>query len=115
VGINGTASSIQVTPATLIGARFDVGKVNFPVAGNSTYVSFEHVRGIPSGDDGGGYSASRLHIINRILDRMTNRSVSENELNLTEASELLSKKLHSPIHGSVYGTYTVGDIIDFAV
>ncbi|MFP4508938.1 MAG: hypothetical protein ACLFNQ_02300 [Spirochaetaceae bacterium] len=109
MNVSGSWASIQITPATLIGARFDHGKVSFPVAGTSGYASFDHVRGIPSSEEGHGYSVGRLQIINRILERFMAAESPVSGTTVEEASRRLAERLNNSVYGSAYGNYLAGE------
>ncbi len=114
MSVNGTWTSIQVSPATVIGARFHPGKVSLPVSNMHTYASFDHVRGVPSPVEGGGYSISRLQIINSILERMTASETLPEPASVDEASERLASSLQKSVYGSAYGNYIAGESLSFS-
>lgn len=114
MNVSGSWTSIQITPATLIGARFDPGKVIFPVAGTSGYASFDHVRGVPSSEEGQGYSVGRLQIINRILERLMSADTPDSRASVEEASRELADRLNTSVYGSAYGNYLAGESLSIS-
>ena len=63
-----TAISRNVPVSNLIRAQFSSGKITLPLRGNF-YTSLTHVKGIPS-SDAGGYSLSKLQLIDVMVDRL---------------------------------------------
>ncbi len=63
-----TAVTRNVPVSSLVRAQFASGKVALPLRGG-VYTSLEHVKGVPSRDDG-GYSISKLQLIDIMVDRL---------------------------------------------
>jgi hypothetical protein len=60
-----TISLTQMLRPQIIG-----GKVGVSVRDFSVYTSFKHINAMPAGGDGGGYSASRLRLLDTLIDRL---------------------------------------------
>lgn len=56
----------------LIRARHSNGRISVPVLRNQAYYArFKHVRGVPSLQDGAGYSLSKLRVLDILIDRLS--------------------------------------------
>jgi hypothetical protein len=56
----------------IIRARHSDGRIAVPVLRNQAYYArFKHVRGIPSTQDGVGYSLSKLRVLDILIDRLS--------------------------------------------
>ena len=70
-----TVNSIPLKTAIPISTIMDAGRgsgsVVLPVSTNSfSYSNFKHIKEIPSQNSSGGYSVSKLRIIDNLIDRM---------------------------------------------
>lgn len=74
-----TAISRNVQLSNLVCAQFSTGKIALPLRGN-LYTSFDHVKGVPSGD-AAAYSISKLQLIDLMVDRLVQLR-SDNSLDL---------------------------------
>ena len=60
----------SIALSSLLRARHSPGKVNMPLQGGANYMRLRHVQGIPSMQEGRGYSPARLRMIDAMVDRL---------------------------------------------
>jgi hypothetical protein len=63
-----TSNTIQLS--SILRAQYGAGRVTLPTQGNGVYARFEHVVGIPDTRGQGGFSLSRLRMVNQMIERL---------------------------------------------
>ena len=90
-----TISTISL--ANVVRASSGQGKVSFPV--NSTaiaYANFKNINAVPSSNNGGSYSLSRLRALDNLIEQL-NRIKERNKVDTTEYDTLNPEDLNSLI------------------
>lgn len=68
-GVASTAVNSTVHLSNIIRAQYANGRIALPVHGN-LYTRFKHVQGVPASTSNGGYSVSKLRMIDLLVDRL---------------------------------------------
>ncbi|MFP3959579.1 MAG: hypothetical protein ACLFM6_06480 [Spirochaetaceae bacterium] len=101
------ANGPQTIPVTsLVKARFGPGKLTLPVSGPLGYARFEHVQGIPSTVDGGGFSIQKLKVLDSLIERLSRmkqnaRFTSEDDGASAEQIDALIQQYSRQLHHAV--------------
>ena len=108
---SGTITS-TISLASIVRATSGQGKVSFPVSSsNIVYTNFKNINVVPSFDDSGSYSVSRLRALDNLieqLNRMKGRNKIEvpglDDLDMDDQNSLiseLSEKIHSRLQTDI--------------
>lgn len=103
--IHAAITSSTISLASIVRATSGQGKVNFPVnSSNIVYANFKNINAVPSFNDTGSYSISRLRALDNLieqLNRMKGRNKIEvpglDDLNMNDQNSLISE-LSEEIH-----------------
>ncbi|TFG65305.1 MAG: hypothetical protein E4H36_00315 [Spirochaetales bacterium] len=71
----------RTIPVTqLLTSVYRTGKVTLPMTRGAAYASFKNVKGVPSQDDGNGFSIFRLKAMDALVERLrgSNNKLAEN-------------------------------------
>ncbi|MFP4618283.1 MAG: hypothetical protein ACLFMZ_05510, partial [Spirochaetaceae bacterium] len=91
-----TGSTIQ--PASLMKARYGGGRIIYQVKPNQAlYAQFKHVRGMPSRQEGGGLSLSKLRSIDNLIDRLIQLKNMSGNSEKSEAIDRMIKDLENKL------------------
>lgn len=116
IGVQGqlsAARSIQLS--SILRAQYSSGKISFPIDGG-LYARFKHVQGVPSAS-GGGYSLSKLQMIDLMVERLTRLRGEgievESPRNDADARELiqdLARQIHTALQSAdtARGSFAAG-------
>ena len=86
-----------ISLSSIVRAASGQGRVSFPVSpGNLVHTNLKNINVVPSFDDTGSYSISRLRALDNLIEQL-NRMKSRNKIELPEAGTLNSDVLNSLI------------------
>ncbi len=94
-----TVSTVQ--PTSLVKARFGAGRIFYPVRPNQAlYAQFKHVAGLPSSQEDGGLSLSKLRSIDNLIDRLVHLKKMSGSSEQREAIDRMIDNLQSQIEAT---------------
>ncbi len=79
---------------SVLRATYAGGKVAVPVSNYTLFAQFEHFTAVPAGPDGGGYSISRLRVLDVLIDRLTSLADHAHQTETDATRRALAQAAH---------------------
>ena len=95
--IQSSITTSTISLANIVRAASGQGRVSFPVKSNAiAYANFKNINTVPSFNDGGSYSVSRLRALDNLIEQL-HRLKDRNKTEVPGLNDLDSEDLNSLI------------------